>query len=272
MEHLKEIEGWDEVSGLLSQWSDCATEFECFALEQEAELDNIIDRLEKHSIGVSQLQEESQRTQEEVNNSQHAASEATQRAEELEKQLQELESAHNEIVDEAEERLQQLSNENSQLSEQRNELETEVTQLREYAEQFEAKLAELEAARGELETVKQKVTQQQAELAKAEFGTRDSNEHLNELEQEVTDLRLELEESRKRTSRYKDQLAEERAEWHTELKLLRKAIESNAPDDGSLPSAREGSTAARTTQGSDRVVDRLAKQFKRLNTPDKPGS
>lgn len=276
VENLKEIEGWGEVSDILSQWSECATGFEEFAHEQQSELDNIVDRLENYSVSIRQLQEKSQQSRAGLAEAENKAHQSSQRCEELEQQLQELETAHNEIVDEAEERLQQLSQENQELASQRVELDEEVGKLREFAEQFEVKLEELESSRSaledlraELESAKRTVSQQQAEISQAEFGTKNSDEQINELEQEVADLRRELDESRSRASKYKDQLSEERAEWHTELKLLRKAVEMNTPDDGHSTTSPSRPTNSRpAAKSGDRVVDRLARQFKRLQTPE----
>lgn len=252
-------------------------DLENFAEEQLAETDTIIQRLEGHQALITQKQEAIEQTREQLHAAESALQTATDHSAGLEQQLQELETAHNEIVDEAEERLQRLDQENQTFSSERIELDAELARLSDFAKQYETKLAELESAKteleashAELESAKQTITRQQAQLAKAEYGTRDTNEHASELEQEVADLRRELEDSRNRTSRYKDQLAEERAEWQTELKLLQKAIESNGSDEGTNSVAKnvQHAKSQKTPRSADRVVDRLAKQFKQLNKPD----
>ena len=190
--------------------------------------------------------------------------------------------------------IEQLEESRKQLSEQLAAAEKDAGSAAEVKQSFDELQTRFDAAQAELvalrvaQPAEAELSAAQSESAKLReqlaasgaAGDEDVQRHIVELEEDRTALELELEAVRNRATELADNAAEEkrlaaeeRAEWASELKQLRLAMENQASflkeNDGAheVVTGQRGAgrtTKAETSNGNDPMLDSLMDQFQQL--------
>lgn len=241
---------WESVHELFSAWTACAAELSAFYHDQLAELESLRQELADSARRVAALHADACQQREAAEARARQIEELTQRVQTLEHDLQAAQEARRRIE--------------AQAAHQREQHEQA---LREAAAQQQTLQAALEAARAgaaDAEVVEQlraalQEAQQEAEgrarrLEEAESLVRRRDDELQRLQQQVDAWQAKYDELQRHS-------AEERSQWASELKVLRRALEMQA----------EARTATRPAEASkpratDRVVDAVAARLSQLQS------
>ncbi len=284
---------WNTVRNLLGQLSEDEQQFDQLLASQRKWLAEAQVRQQKQTHILQRLERQNQQLAQNQQSADQLLAAEQARAAALE---QDLAAARDQLVSKDKE-LGQLHKELSQLRAQKDQSES---QCRELAQEREHLQEELERVSGRLAEASEKV--QALELHQAtEHGNQQQlqerfrREHQDLLDAREDAVRLEdlLEKRMAETKRLRDELAEareraneERAEWTTELKLLRRALEVSNDDReeytarprsaARMPAAETeaaGAASASATKTpesrkpkrtSDPVLDAVRAQFEKL--------